>query len=235
MKIANFISKAQKSVFQFSDMKKNLARVIFTNVAIEDNFDSKFPGASQIFYFNEQQKEALVKTTQNKKEIIQFNDSSYLGQYVNKMFNNYKNKAIRFEYAYVEFPNKDYWQHMYEIVGTMDGESSTLVIRIKEDVLKECLECNLDTLEQYKGLFIQRIVNIGMISVFQLKLVSQKTMEEGISEFVIRCLNSKEDVFSSSQKKLLYKSGGKFYYQLGQRSMLHKPDAVVGEVYPQLE
>lgn len=66
---------------------------------------------------------------------------------MNKVFNNLKSKATRFDYAHVEFSNKDYWQHMYEIVGTMDGESSTLVIRIKENVLKECLECKLDNLE----------------------------------------------------------------------------------------
>ncbi|CAD8177454.1 unnamed protein product [Paramecium pentaurelia] len=236
MKIANLISKLHKSIYQFSDINTKLASIIFTNVALQSNFDQKFPGAKQIFHFNEQQKESIVKTKKNQQEIIQFNDSNYLGLYVNKIYNNPINRATRFEYAYVEFANKDYWQHMYEIVGTMDPKSSTLIIRIKEDVLKECLECNLDTLDQHKGLFIQKIVNIGMITLFQITLKYEKTLQkEGITEFAFCCLYSKEDIFTYGQKTLLYKSKGSIHKQLGQRFMIHRPEAVIGEVYPKLE
>ncbi|CAD8086255.1 unnamed protein product [Paramecium sonneborni] len=235
MKIANFISRLQKSIYQFSQINAKLAIVVFTNGQRDENFKQRFPGAKQIFQFDEQQKEREVKIIEDQREIIKFNDSSYLGSYVNKIFKNPKQTATRFHFAQVEFLNKDYWYHLYEIIGTMDIEQSMIEIRIKQDVLKECLEFQLENLEQYRGLFVQKIVNIGIISQFQISLKSYQTENDQTEVFTLNCLNSKEDSFYWGLRKLLYKSDGKIYEQVAQRAMNKKPQEIVGEVYPQLE
>ncbi|CAD8084605.1 unnamed protein product [Paramecium sonneborni] len=194
MKIINFISKLQKSIYLFLQ----LDCVIFVNVGRDENLYQKFYYVKQIFQFDKQQKEREIELIESQREIIriQFRITRELFQLFWMIFLQQFRKQKIIGIIYLKLL-------VQRILNVLIWVTEKLIKLNKNKI--GCLD-RMVRMQIRQFRVIEEFVYVKNCQQGDHKLILdkfQKTLEEQREVYVLNFLSSKEGSFYFGLRKLV--------------------------------